>query len=84
MSQSGKVHITSYDEKGDLQEVAEEVARKLIDAYNNGEFREYKGVEDIYLMYTDIEGMDKVAGLPGFKENTNNKTTTVMTTCFVE
>ena len=57
MSQSGKVHITSYDEKGDLQEVAEEVARKLIDAYNNGEFREYKGVEDIYLMYTDIEAV---------------------------
>lgn len=60
MTQSGKVHITSYDEKGDLQEVAEEVAKKLIDAYNNGEFREYKGVEDIYLLYSDIETVSKL------------------------
>lgn len=60
MPQSGKVHITSYDEKGDLQEVAEEVAKKLIDAYNNGEFREYKGVGDIYLMYSDIETVSKL------------------------
>lgn len=59
MTQSGKVHITSYDEKGDLQEVAEEIAKKLIDAYNNGEIRDYKGVEDIYLMYSNFETVPK-------------------------
>lgn len=52
-----KAHVTSYDEKGNLQEIAEEVAKKLINAYNNGEFREYRGIEDIYLMYTDIEAV---------------------------
>lgn len=59
MTQIGKVHVTSYDEKGNLQEIAEEVAKKLINAYNNGEFREYRGIEDIYLMYTDIEAVSR-------------------------